>query len=60
MPGDWRDYRPALWVAMLGVALALLITPPYIGAIFIGAAIGIAIKVTRRRQAATPARRPRR
>jgi hypothetical protein len=50
MTGDWRDFRPAIWLAMLGIALVLLISPPYIGAILIGAAIGVAAQVARRRR----------
>jgi len=38
--GDWRDYRPAIWLTMLGIAVMLLFSPFYIGALFIGAAIG--------------------
>jgi hypothetical protein len=49
MIGDWRDYRPAIWLTMLGVAVALVVNPPYIGAFFIGGAIGAAIRIRRRR-----------
>ena len=49
MSGDWREFRPAIWLAMLGVALILLINPPYIGAVALGAAIGIALRIQRRR-----------
>lgn len=55
MRGDWREFRPAIWLAILGVALALLINPPYIGAVFIGAAIGVFLKVARRRRRTAPA-----
>jgi hypothetical protein len=50
MTGDWRDYRPAIWSAMLGVALILLISPPYFGAIMLGVAIGLAIRIYQRRR----------
>jgi hypothetical protein len=50
MTGDWRDWRPALWLAMLGVAVILLVNPPYISAIFFGAAIGTAIRIRQRRR----------
>ena len=34
---DWRVFRPAIWLAMLGIALMLLlIAPVYIGAVFVG------------------------
>ena len=47
----WRQFRPAIWLAMLGIALAVVVSPPYIGAVFIGAAIGIALRVWQRRRA---------
>jgi hypothetical protein len=49
---DWRAYRPAIWLAMLGIALLLLISPPYIGALFLGAAVGVAFRIERRRRSA--------
>lgn len=52
MRGDWHDFRPAIWLAILGVALALLINPPYVGAVFIGAGVGVFLKVARRRRGA--------
>jgi hypothetical protein len=42
---NWTRFRPAIWLAMLGVALVLVVNPPYVGAIFLGAAIGVALKV---------------
>jgi hypothetical protein len=42
---DWRMFRPAVWIGMLGVALVLLVTPIYFGAVLLGAAIGIAFRV---------------
>jgi hypothetical protein len=50
MTGDWRDFRPAIWLAMLGVAVILLVSPFYYGAIFLGAAIGAAIRIEQRRR----------
>jgi len=50
MTGDWRDWRPAIWLTMIGIAVMLLLTPFYLGAIFIGAAIGLAIKIGRQRR----------
>jgi hypothetical protein len=64
--GDWRDYRPAIWSAMLGIAVLLLVSPFYWSAIFFGIAIGAAFRIRqRRRQAALaaaskPARKRRR
>jgi hypothetical protein len=50
---SWRAFRPAIWAAMLGVALLLLVTPFFFGAVLIGAAIGIAFRIeTGRRRAA--------
>ncbi|MBV8948254.1 MAG: hypothetical protein JO286_04700 [Solirubrobacterales bacterium] len=52
MTGDWRDYRPAIWLMMLGIAVMLLFRPFFLGAIFIGAAIGAAIRINQRRKRA--------
>jgi hypothetical protein len=52
MTGDWRDYRPAIWLTMLGIAVILLVSPFWIGALFFGAAIGAAIRITQRRRRA--------
>ena len=52
MTGDWRDWRPAIWLAMLGVAVMLVVTPWYWGAVFVGAAIGVAIRIQQRRRRA--------
>lgn len=50
---DWRVLRPAIWLGMLGIALMLLITPAYLGAAVLGAAIGIGLKIeTSRRRIA--------
>jgi len=60
---DWRIFRPAIWLGMLGIAILLLIQPPFFGVAIVGAAIGIALKIEvgRRRVArGTPARRSRR
>jgi hypothetical protein len=62
MTGDWRDFRPAIWLAMLGIAVILLVSPFFIGAVFLGAALGAAIRIEQRRrrgQLVAP-RRPRR
>jgi hypothetical protein len=64
MMQDWRVYRPAIWMAMIGIALILLITPAYLGAAVLGGAIGIALRIeTGRRRVARglpPQRRHRR
>jgi hypothetical protein len=50
MTGDWRDFRPAIWLAMFGIAVMLLVSPFWYGAVFIGAAIGAAIRIHQRRR----------
>ena len=50
MADDWRKWRPAIWLTMLGVAVLLLVSPPYLSAIFFGAAIGMAIRIEQRRR----------
>jgi hypothetical protein len=50
MTGNWRDFRPAIWLAMLGVAVVLLVSPPYIGAVLIGVALGLAIRTEQARR----------
>jgi hypothetical protein len=47
--GDWRDYRPAIWLAMLAVAVALLVTPWLVALPLLGGAIGYALSVPKRR-----------
>ena len=59
MTGDWRDFRPAIWLAMIGIAAMLLINPFYYGAALIGAAIGVAFKIHRARRRAARASPPR-
>jgi hypothetical protein len=50
MTGDWRDWRPVIWMTMIGIAVMLLLTPFYFGAIFIGMAVGLAVKIGRTRR----------
>jgi hypothetical protein len=45
MTQDWRVYRPAIWLAMLGIAVALLVNPWWLGAPLLGAAIGVALRI---------------
>lgn len=58
MTGDWRDWRPVIWMVMLAIAVALLVNPPYIAALFLGGAIGLAVRIRQRRR--LPPARPRR
>jgi hypothetical protein len=46
--GDWRDYRPAIWLAMLAVAIALLVNPWFVAVPVLGGAAGVALGVRRR------------
>ena len=50
MSDDWKQWRPAIWLAMLGVAVMLLFTSFWLGAVFFGAAIGAAIRIEQRRR----------
>lgn len=45
---DWRSYRPAIWTAMVGIAVMIVISPHYLGAFLLGLAIGIAIRIHQR------------
>jgi uncharacterized membrane protein len=59
---DWRMFRPAIWLAMLGIAVMLLVAPFFLGAVLLGAAVGVALRIEqgRRRLArAQSQRRPR-
>jgi hypothetical protein len=46
---SWRVWRPAIWLAMVGIAVMLLVNPPYIGVLLIGGALGVALRIGRRR-----------
>jgi hypothetical protein len=62
MTRNWHDWRPAIWLTMIGVALMLLLHPFFVGALFIGAGIGAGLRIRQRRRrraigaAARPAR----
>jgi hypothetical protein len=57
MNEGWKAFRPAIWMAMLGVAVALLVSPAFISAIFFGAAIGFAIRIEQARRRGVALRR---
>lgn len=57
---DWRVFRPAIWMAMLGFALMLLISPVYFGVAVLGGAIGIALRIESGRRRARSLPPPRR
>jgi hypothetical protein len=60
MTGDWRDYRPTIWLAMLGIAAGLVLHSALYAAPFLGAAIGVGIRVMQGRRRAARAPEPRR
>ena len=43
---DWKRYRPAIWLVILGVALALILNL-IAGAAFIGAGVGVGVLINR-------------
>jgi hypothetical protein len=57
---NWRVFRPAIWMAMLGIALLLLVAPAYVGGAVIGGAIGIALRIETGRRRSARGRAPRR
>ena len=61
MSSDWRAYRPAIWLTMIGIAIIIVVSPHYLGAFFLGGAIGAAIRIRQReRRRAKQAPAPRR
>jgi hypothetical protein len=50
MTGHWRDYRPGIWLTMVGIAAALLLNSVLYAAPFLGAAIGASIRIWQRRR----------
>ena len=49
-PSDWRVYRPAIWLAMAGIAVALLVNPAWFAAAPLGAAVGVALRIRQRQR----------
>jgi hypothetical protein len=45
---QWRAYRPAIWTAMAGIAVIIIVSPHYLGAFLLGGAIGIVIRIRQR------------
>ncbi len=43
---DWKRYRPAIWLVILGLALAIALNL-IAGAAFIGAGLGVAVIISR-------------
>jgi hypothetical protein len=56
--GDWRVFRPAIWLVMLGIAL-LLVVNAYLGIAVVGAGIGTAVRIQTRRRRLRRTARPR-
>ena len=57
--GDWRVFRPAIWVGFVGIAVMLVLSF-YIGLGIVGGAIGMGARIgtsRRRRARGLPARR---
>ena len=53
MTGDWRDWRPAIWLTMLGIAVMLLFSPFYLSGRSCSARpIGAAVRIHQRRRRA--------
>jgi hypothetical protein len=50
MTQDWRAYRPAIWLTMIGIAVIVVVSPHYLGAFFLGGAIGAVIRIRQRRR----------
>jgi hypothetical protein len=48
----WRLFRPAIWLAMLGVALGIVVNLP-LGVLILGCAIGAALRIERVRRRRT-------
>jgi hypothetical protein len=55
---EWRAYRPAIWLTMIGIAVIVIVSPHYLGAFFLGGAIGAAIRIRQKRARADSPRRP--
>jgi hypothetical protein len=49
-PTDWRVYRPAIWLAIVGIAVALLVNPAWIAAAPLGAAVGAGLRIRQRQR----------
>jgi type IV secretory pathway TrbL component len=43
---DWKRYRPAIWLVILGVALAIVLNL-IAGAAFVGAGLGVGVMISR-------------
>jgi very-short-patch-repair endonuclease len=43
---DWKRFRPAIWLVILGIALALVLNL-ILGAVFIGSGVGVGIMISR-------------
>jgi hypothetical protein len=46
---EWKAYRPAIWTAMIGIAVIIVVSPHFLGAFLLGAAIGVAMRIRQRR-----------
>jgi hypothetical protein len=55
MNDDWKIWRPAIWLTMIAIAVALLVNPWYFAAIPLGMAIGVGIRTQQQRRRAVAA-----
>jgi hypothetical protein len=50
MTEDWRIWRPAIWLAILGVAALALLSAPYLGILILGGSLGVGARINQRRR----------
>jgi len=50
MTEGWKQWRPAIWLAMLGIAVLIVVSPWYLAAIPFGAAAGSVIRIRQRKR----------
>jgi hypothetical protein len=50
MTEDWRIWRPAIWLAILGGLALLEFSAPYLGILILGASVGVGARINQRRR----------
>jgi hypothetical protein len=50
MTEGWRIWRPAIWLAMAGIAVMLVMSTPYLGILILGGALGVGARIAQRRR----------
>jgi hypothetical protein len=43
---EWKRYRPAIWLVILGLAVGLVLNL-IVGAVFVGAGVGAGVMISR-------------